>query len=103
MEASNVIFKTSVENQWWKRLFTNNHHLITRVSITLLSDLVSVVCIREGPYYRGFFKVNLKELIFVRTHETVLEKESCPQKRGVDKERFNGSYFTQQLEILVTD
>jgi len=62
--------------------------------VTLLPDLESVVCIREGPYYRGFFKENVKELIFVRTHETVLEKEGCLQKRGVDKKRFNCNYFT---------
>ena len=47
----------------------NHHHLITRVSaIKRLrlyvfalwgQDLVSIVRIREGPCYRGFFKENM--------------------------------------------
>ena len=48
---------------------TNNHHLITgvnaikrlRLYVFALwgQDLVSVVRIREGPYYRGFFNENI--------------------------------------------
>ena len=69
-------------------------HLITEVSVikrlsssefTLWGrDLVSVVCIRKSPYYRGFFLKKLYEN-FVGTLETVRNREvsvleRCPYR-----------------------
>ena len=78
-------------------MYTNYHHLIPGVStIKSLSlyvfalwgrDLVSVVHIKKGLYYRGFFERKCVRVLMGHRKLSVIER--CLYQRGSLKERFN--------------